>query len=412
MSNHERMARIEGIDLETGAFLMTLATEGEAADGHILSIKGGQIPERLPMLTSHWNDPASALGSITNPEKFLKDSPPRLRAVGHIEMGGEGASAAIRRDLAHMIDKGHVRGMSIRWDEVPGKSVRRVNLPSDHPHFVDAEKEKSSNKRYGMYFEEWIAVEGSLVALGADKQALIGRAEETDGAVSTFWRAVADDLPEAEPTDMIEDEEVTPEARVAASLAALRTEAGFCHGIGASHADMINAVVDGADADVQSVELGGQVVFLPEAAAAELRVLIEPEPEPEPEADEPFSPDGMARVLERLEALEAMTPTLEEECVPDEPLPSPERESAEPLAATRARKRLEIFQEPRPLEALQRQAAAASPRLQAELLRRERKKGVSPLSLARMLKEGLDADRAEVVAMFRQKVKKHSGDLR
>jgi hypothetical protein len=144
MSKHERIARIEGIDLSTGSFPMTLASEGEASDGDILSIKGGQIPERMPMLTSHWNDPSAALGSITDPQKLLKDSPPRLRAVGHIEMTGEGVAAEIRRDLAHMIDKGHVNAVSIRWDDVPGKSIRRVNLPSDHQYFVDAETEGSA----------------------------------------------------------------------------------------------------------------------------------------------------------------------------------------------------------------------------------------------------------------------------
>jgi hypothetical protein len=242
------------------------------------------------MLTSHWNDPSAQLGSITNPEKLLKDNPPRLRAVGHIEMGGEGVSAEIRRDLAYMIDKGHVTGVSIRWDGVPDKPpVRRVNLPSDHPHFVDAETAKGA-ERWGLFFEEWRAMEGSVVALGADPQALIGRSEETEGAVSTFWRAMAEDAAapvEDEPTDVIEDEEASPEARVAAALAALRTEAGFCHGIGASHADMINAVVDAGDADVQSVEIGDQVVFLPEAAANALRDLLEPEVEEDLEETEP-----------------------------------------------------------------------------------------------------------------------------
>ena len=249
MSNHERMARIEGMDLDTGQFSMTLATEGEASDGDILSIKGGQIPERMPMLTSHWNDPTAALGSITNPVKMLKDSPPRLQALGHIEMSGEGASAEIRRDLAHMIAKGHVTGVSIRWDDVPGKSVRRVNLPSDHPYFVDAETEKDHRKRYGIFFEEWRAMEGSVVALGADPQALIGRAEEleaamSDGPVSTFWRHMANDAI-GDDRFIEEPEDESPEAKIAASLAGLRIDAHDCREAGASHADMINAVVDG-----------------------------------------------------------------------------------------------------------------------------------------------------------------------
>jgi hypothetical protein len=283
MSEYKRMARIEGIDLDTGTFSMTLATEGEASDGDILSIKGGQIPERMPMLNGHYNSATEQLGSITNPEKLLKDSPPRLKAVGHIEMAGEGASAEIRRDLAHMIDKGHVTGVSIRWDDVPGKSVRRVNLPSDHPYFVDAEAETDHRKRYGIYFEEWRAMEGSVVALGADPQALIGRADQTDGEVSSFWRAMAADAASgvespSDPADVIEDEDVDPDARTAAALAALRTEAGFCHGIGASHADMINAVVDGSDTTFESVELDdGSLIFLPVPVADQLRAQLEAE---------------------------------------------------------------------------------------------------------------------------------------
>ena len=316
-TKHQRMARIEGIDLDTGAFEMTLATEGEASDGDILSIKGGHIPERMPMLTSHWNDPSAQLGSITNPEKMLKDSPPRLRATGHIEMSGEGVSAEIRRDLAHMIDKGHVTGVSIRWDEMPGKPpVRRVNLPSDHAYFVDAEAEKDHRKRYGLYFEQWRAMEGSVVALGADPGALIGRADEREKdspEVSRFWRAMATDAASGVSGDLVivrgeeryipdadESGDASPEARTAAALAALRTEAGFCHGIGASRADLINAVVDGSDEDFGAVEFGDTVIFLPATQADQLRALLEPEvvedleapepdlaPEPEVRADQP-----------------------------------------------------------------------------------------------------------------------------
>jgi hypothetical protein len=304
------MARIEGIDLDTGQFTMTLASEGEASDGDILSIKGGQIPERMPMLTSHWNDPSAQLGSITNPEKLLKDTPPRLRATGHIEMSGEGVSAEIRRDLAHMIDKGHVRGVSIRWDAMPGKPpVRRINLPSDHPHFVDAETE-SGAARWGLFFEQWRAMEGSVVALGADPAALIGRAEELESgdlnsSAASFWRLMANDAIGGDrfaddPTDTVEDEDVDPEARTAAALAALRTEAAFCQGIGASHADLINAVVDDSDADIEAVDLDDAVIFLPADVAQKLRERLKPEvvedleepepdlaPAPEARADQP-----------------------------------------------------------------------------------------------------------------------------
>ena len=50
MDELTRAASMErgGINLETGEFPMILATEGEAMDGHILSIKGMELPERMP----------------------------------------------------------------------------------------------------------------------------------------------------------------------------------------------------------------------------------------------------------------------------------------------------------------------------------------------------------------------------
>lgn len=295
---HERMARIEGIDLDTGQFSMILATEGEASDGDILSIKGGNIPAQMPMLTSHWNDPSAQLGSITDPVKLLEDKPPRLRATGHIEMTGEGVSAEIRRDLAHMIDKGHVSGMSIRWDEVPGKPpVRRVNLPSDHPFFVDAENEKDHRKRWGLYFEQWKAMEGSIVALGADPKALIGRADECveeRPEVSRYWRAMAGDAASGVTSPSMslhikgpDPADESPEAKIAASLAGLRIDAADCHEAGASHADMINAIVDGSDEDFQAVEFDGGLIFLPAPVADQLRARLEPEVVEDLEAPKP-----------------------------------------------------------------------------------------------------------------------------
>ncbi len=234
-AQHERIARVEGIDESTGVFQMTLATEGEASDGHILSIKGGQIPERMPLLVSHYNEPTTQAGSITAPQKALKDSPPRLRATGRIEMSGEGPSAEIRRDLAHMISKGHVNAMSIRWDEVPGKTIRRINLPSNHPYYVDSES-ADGPERWGCFFEEWVGREGSIGARGAAAGARIGRADVTLEEVSPFWRARAGDLEGTdEPTGPEIDidmgsmyleprEEPTEEAKQAAALASVRTE--------------------------------------------------------------------------------------------------------------------------------------------------------------------------------------------
>jgi len=288
MSKYERTARIESIGTD-GVFEMTLATEGEASDGHVLSIKGGQIPERMPLLASHWNDPNGTLGSVTNPTKNLGDSPPRLLARGNIEMNGPMAEA--RRDLAHMIAEGHVNAVSIRWDEVPGKSIRRVNLPSDHPHFVDAET-ANGPARWGIYFEEWIAREGSVVALGADTAALIGRADSSEGDVQNFWRGMADDSqePERVPGDTTK------------ILQWLRNDSRDAMASGATVADLINSVASGTDLEDEAsqlveVEIGGQRILLPAELATALAdersdrsddaIDVEVKPDPEPEADLP-----------------------------------------------------------------------------------------------------------------------------
>jgi hypothetical protein len=208
-----------------------------------------------------------------------------------------------------------------------------VNLPSDHAYFVDAEGEKDHRKRYGLYFEKWRALEGSVVALGADPEALIGRADETDGAVSTFWRSMATDAidedqaealikraPQVIRAAMCEDE---PAAKIAASLAALRIEATACLEAGASHADCINAVTDGTHSKIEAVELGDFIVFLPEPEAQAVRALIEADILIEDEDPE---------ILERLEALET---ALDDRAVLEDSPPSVaiERVPAAPLSA-------------------------------------------------------------------------------
>ena len=173
-----------------GEFEMILATEGEASDGHILNIRGGFVPSQLPLLNSHFNSPTDALGSIIAPRKDLDASPPVLRATGKIEMGGEGASADIRRDLAHMIERGHIGAVSIRWDGIKG--TPRVELPDGHAFRV--EKGATGAARNGTYFEEWRALEGSVVAIGADSGALIQHADQCeDPTQREFWRSMAAD---------------------------------------------------------------------------------------------------------------------------------------------------------------------------------------------------------------------------
>lgn len=65
--NRIRIATVERgeIDPETGEFPMILATEGEASDGDILSIKGARFGESAPLQTSHRNDPTATLGTVS-----------------------------------------------------------------------------------------------------------------------------------------------------------------------------------------------------------------------------------------------------------------------------------------------------------------------------------------------------------
>lgn len=194
----ERILRVAEPDEEAGTFAMILATEGEAADGHILEIGGGSVPARMPLLVNHENSPKETIGSILNPRKHLTDAPPTLTATGRVEMHGEGGPAEVRRDLMLMISRGHVNSISLRWIPDAQHAIRRTELPKDHPHHVDGEKDVSA-KRYGYLFRRWRAVEGSVVAVGSDPAALILRAEETAEPVSSFLRSFAAQAKPEEP---------------------------------------------------------------------------------------------------------------------------------------------------------------------------------------------------------------------
>ncbi len=294
---YERLARIDPDVGASGEFQMTLASEGEASDGDILSIKGGKIPEQMPLLSSHFNEPTHQLGSITGARKHLNTSPPTLSALGQIEMGGDGPSADIRRDLAFMIAQGHVNGVSIRWDVVPGKFTRRVNLPSDHKHFVD--DTETGPARFGVFFEEWRGLEGSVVSLGADPKALIGRADDTTTPehVAQFWRAMA--------------EHTVSEAR---GLSALGVSAEELRERGYSNVDLINAVVRGFEENGALLEAythDGRTLMLPASLveqldARDVDVLIEDTGEEEPAEqqvvevapDADFSVEGITQPLD------------------------------------------------------------------------------------------------------------------
>ena len=190
---YERTCTIERADegAEAGLIAGILATDGEASDGHILNMAGVKLPERAPLLFGHDSYTGTGnLGSWTDFAKFgdgKKLGDHGIRGTAQIELDGEGAQADWRSDIAMMIDKGHIGAFSVRWEETE-EPVYRVNLPSDHPAFVDAKK-VTGRKRWGMWFEKWRLLEGSVVTLGADPAALVGRLAATEGELRGFWRS-------------------------------------------------------------------------------------------------------------------------------------------------------------------------------------------------------------------------------
>lgn len=197
--HEQRIATVERTD-EAAVFSGIMATEGEASDGHILSIKGARLPKALPLQADHANSVLANLGRMSDFEKATKESPPVLRGMGRIRLTGEGAQRDVRADVVDAIETGDVTGLSIRWEDI--RSSRRINLPSDHPAFVDSEREKDWRKRFGMFFHEWEALEESVVAIPADRAAQIGRAElaAVEG-VSAFWRGLVDGLDQRQESD-------------------------------------------------------------------------------------------------------------------------------------------------------------------------------------------------------------------
>lgn len=173
-----------------GTIRGVLATDGEASDGHILSIAGLEAAPGIPLLFGHDDFSGERhLGSWTAFRKTMRSKAGESRMVGEaeIELEGAGANREFREDVAVMIGKGHVRGFSVRWEPIE-KPVPRVNLPSNHPAFIDAQGERSPAKRWGLFFPRSRALEGSVVSIGADREALIERAG-TDSPTRELWRS-------------------------------------------------------------------------------------------------------------------------------------------------------------------------------------------------------------------------------
>jgi hypothetical protein len=190
---YERTCSIERAEDGADAGLISgiLATDGEASDGHILNMDGVKLPDRAPLLFGHDDYTGTGnLGSWTGFDKYgdgKKLGKSGIRGNAQIELDGEGSQAAWRADINHMIERGHIGRFSVRWEEI-GDAVARVNLPSDHPAYVDSKK-ATGRQRWGLYFDKWRLMEGSVVTLGADPAALVGRMQESKGDVRAYWRA-------------------------------------------------------------------------------------------------------------------------------------------------------------------------------------------------------------------------------
>ena len=308
---HERTYRLENVDAE-GFFPMAFATEGEASDGDILSIKGGQIPKRFSLLEDHDNSAGKKVGSVDQPEKDLSHTPPRALGRGQIELDGHGDRVDNRRDLAHMINK-HGGAVSVRWDEVDGgvPPKRRVNLPSDHPHFV-ADDDPSGRKRSGWFWESWKVLEVSVVALGADGAATIGGRTYVRKDGSEEFELQADDArqePES-PLDLaghfaqkradqlkaLEDEEIAGTPSRSTILENIAKQSEYLRAIGVPAPDLINAVTLESDGeDFEPVTIGDEEIFLPQRLADQL--ADEREERAETKAQEPAPDPEPARVV-------------------------------------------------------------------------------------------------------------------
>jgi hypothetical protein len=343
MSTRSQLVRLERaqIDLETGEFPMVLATDGEASDGDILSIEGAQLPERAPLQNAHMNEATSTLGSVFGFRRELKSSPKKLRASGQIELEGEGAVSDIRRDIAMMISKGHLTGVSVRWE--PLEWTPRVNLPKEHAAFVDGEREKDPRKRFGLFFKKWRVLEGSIAPVQADKQSLIGRAEETDGEVAEFWRELADAKPEIPtmpiPEDFESEFDFTRAALPVALAECVHDEDALilCESLWKDRTVDIpieepaeEELADEAPNEREEPVEGPSPEALAAVAAARMRELIS-ELQLEPEAIaaiaadmvEPDPATLISAALERIDALEAqLAEVRDQDCVTDEPVPS------------------------------------------------------------------------------------------
>ena len=163
------------INLDTGRFPLTLFTNGEASDGHIIDIRGLEVAERVPMFVNHDADPTRRMGRLEDPKKPGKTTQlgrASLKMQGVIDMEGDSHNADVRRDVAHGIHVGDITAMSGRWD--PIEAIPRASLPESHY----AHSQIEGGWDTPMFFKRATVLEGSVVGVPADSAALIGRSQD------------------------------------------------------------------------------------------------------------------------------------------------------------------------------------------------------------------------------------------
>jgi hypothetical protein len=192
-AQYARVARIDQrIDPKTGEFDMVMASQGEASDGHVIRIAGVSFPDSLPLQLDHARGAADNLGTVSNIRVGKRDGVPVLLGVGQIRMTGEGDGLAQRLDLVDAIARGHITGTSMTWSADAQDVKERSSLPKGHPAAVDP-MDPNLRRRFGLFFDKARAIEQSIVAIPADRAAVIGRAEAAqDAAARELWQVLAD----------------------------------------------------------------------------------------------------------------------------------------------------------------------------------------------------------------------------
>lgn len=189
MSEYRRAVCLDtsAVNEATGEFSCTLFSNGEASDGHVIDVRSLDVPATIPMFVDHVADPVRRAGRMHSPVKFgpgrgIGDSV--VKMTGRVDLEGEGREADIRRDLFHGIAVGDVSSVSGRWRSSAPPTPRAELRESHFAHRSGA----------GFYFENAVALEGSIVGLGADPSALIGRSQDETKPehVRDFWRSWSD----------------------------------------------------------------------------------------------------------------------------------------------------------------------------------------------------------------------------